>query len=240
MKTKRSIFIFLFATLSWFSFSQNVKTDMEKLNKKYLGTQRLSYTANYKLFAGNNTVPVETYFTSHKKSGDNYFTKNEDEEYMVNKKYIVFVDHESKEVLIQENTDKKNSEVQKMIEDTPNIMANLDTLMSFYKSIESLASSSPDSRGYRFFMKAGQYSKVDMVIDTKQWLLRELVLYFSQPEEINGKAENVRIKITFENYSTSIVNESDFSETKYVSLNGRDFKVKPGYSKYTLYDQTSH
>jgi hypothetical protein len=220
-------------------FSQTVKADLEQLNKKYLKTNQMAYTANYKLFAGNSNTPIESFFTSFKKNGDEYFSKNGDEEYLVNKNFIVFVDHESKEILIQKNTDKKIPGLDKAMRDSPNMGAYIDTLMSVYKSIETLTSTLPNSRAYRFHMNKGPYSKVDMIIDTKQWVLKELTLYFSEKEEINGKDESVKIKISFENYSPSQILSGDFSETKYVSGSKENFKVKPGYSKYTLYDQTS-
>jgi hypothetical protein len=235
---KKAILIF-FGLLYQIAFTQTAKSDLEQLNKKYISAKQMMYSAKYKLFAGNSNVPVETYSTSFKKNGEEYFSKTSDEEYLVNKKYIVFVDHESKEILIQNNTDKKNSDIQKMITDSPNMAAYLDTLISFYKSIEPLPLAVPNCRAYRFVMKNGPYSKVDMVIDTKQWVVKEVVLYFTQKEEINGKDQDVYIKISFENYSTNPVTGSDFSEAKYVTRLKENFKVKPGYSKYTLYDQTS-
>ena len=221
------------------SYSQSAKADFEKLNKNYFTLTKLSYNTNYFLYIKNSSKPVETYNSVFKKNGNNFYSKNPDEEYLVNSKYIVFIDHEDKDILIQKNSSKENPDVNKIMDNVQNISMYVDTLMQMYSKVEPIIVKMPDTKAYRLYTIGGPYSKVEMFINTKTWLINELILYFNEKEEINGKEQEVNMKIQFTNYNTKPTFLNDFSESKYLTNIKGVFKLKPNYLNYELHDETN-
>jgi outer membrane lipoprotein-sorting protein len=236
-KLKSNIFIAIIV-FAGFLKGQTYKEDMLKLNKSYMSLKKFSYTANYTMYSGNSTIPSETYYTLFKKNNDQYYSKSPDDEYLVNDKYILFIDHEDKDVFIQPNIAKKNTDINSFINNTQGMEKFLDTLIDVYKNVQAIASNFAGTRGYKFSYNEGPYTRIDLIIDTKVWLIKEMVLYYAEKDEVDGKEQDVRIKIDYSNYNINPVFTNEFSETAYLQVQNGKFKLKPAFSKYEFYDQT--
>lgn len=231
-------FTIVLVIVSGMLHSQNAKDDLMQLNKAYNSLNKLTYTSKYTMYGFSNEKVLETYQFQYKKNANEFVTKSKDEDFIVNKLFVIIVDNESKEIRVMKNTSKKDDPLQKIINDKTNFPLYMDTLMSVYKSINPIKASSPDVRAYKFELINAPYSFVDMYIDVKKWLVKEIYLYPRETTKINGLETAVKLKIEFLNYNLNPLFTNDFSESKYLDkINGK-YKLKQSYSSYKLYDKT--
>jgi hypothetical protein len=221
--------------MSWGLRAQTAKADFDLLRKHYETFSQLGYEAHYTLFAEGKAKPVETFTMQFKRAGFNYYSKNEDHEMLINERYVLFLDHDDKEVLLQKNVNTAAMKEKIKAEDMT-LLA--DTLMKLYSKVELLTKTG-DMRTYALTPRSGPYTRVDVSIDVKARLLREMVLHVAEAEEIDGKPMQVHIKVVFKNYITSGMNMAVFGEGNYVEKAKGRFKLKTNYSNYVLHDETN-
>ncbi len=213
--------------------AQTPKSDFERLNKHYVSLKQLGYEAHYTLYGENMVKPLESFEMVFKRAGYNFYSRSVDEEFLINERYVLFVDHEDKEVVIQKNVKKKQANAPTF----QDLTLYLDSLISAYSKIELLKGVG-DVKQYRLIPLGGIYEKVDLSIDTKTWFLRDMTLYFAELEEVEDKPVQVHIKVEFKNYVTSGLNMGVFSELNYLSGSPGVFKLKANYGNYVLQDET--
>lgn len=214
------------------------KADLEALNRHYMELDQIRYEMNYYLYTVGDHRLIEQHRSSFKKKGAFYLTSDAEQELLVNANYIILVDHEDKDVIVRKNREtggKKNV--------LPDVLPQhlglyVDTLLTFYAKVEPLPGSNALTSMYRFYPKAGPYTQVDMAIDRQGWLIKEIVLYPEEPEEMDGREVPVYLKIQFVNYTTQAVVGNEFSEDRYLSKVNGVLKLKPNFLKYELHDET--
>lgn len=222
MKYLFTILIFSFSISP--ILSQDYKKDFEKAILLFNTLDKYKANINIKIY--DDTKHSQPTFTQKgfiKKNGNQFYYKINHIILLINKKYSLIVDEQTKRVVC-----KKLKKKLKTNSYSKEVLPNVDEVFKNYKSVK-LISNKNGVKHYRIIPKK-DYKKVDVHL-TKQGLVSKLE-YISLADEAG-----VSSRMIFELKNSTITpsfSEKDFSENKFIVVSKDKITLASKYRKYRL------
>lgn len=216
-------------------YSQNLKSDLAKVNAVYANSKKYAMDCDYLYFEDQSKkTPYTTVKGQIKKCNDINYVKQGDTETINTSDYSVRVNNDSKTITL---LPKKNYK-------TPSspIAVNIDSLAKFYKKVD-FKKISNDINSYSFDMsETSEYQKFELQFDKNNYQIKRLIFYFTNldisDDEIEKKT-NPKIEIVYSKFSnTPNLQEKDINYERFLIKKGKTYELKPEFLKYKLYSYT--
>lgn len=229
----RKILVSLFLIVCFSgAFSQNVSDDLFKMNRAYRNFKDLSMNMTYLIFASHKSVtPQEVYRGIFKKQGEAQYSRFMGIQTLSTKNFFVTADSSEKEIILSNPANQANLFLPK---------TDIDNYLKLCSKTEFFEPK-PGLIGYRLFANPkiiSEYSRVDIHINKKTFLVERLILYYGREmnsDESGSKKDKPRMEIFFSNIDTHPeFSPDEFSESRFFVQNGEDYKVTKEYSEYQL------
>lgn len=206
--------------------------DFRLVNQAYYNTAALSMNVNYTLFPGyTSTTPFDRSNGTYMKSGNATYSNLLGIISLSNSKATVTLDSNEQTIVVSDPM--KDNFDPKMIE--------LDTMLKLCSSIEY-----KELDGIRYYklrfdkLLISEYNAIEVYIDSKTNLLSRLTLFFRIEMDLDEEGseystDKPRLEIVYTNVNTNpVFNKDQFSETKYVAMQGGNVSAAPAYSKFKV------
>ena len=226
MKTMRKTGLLLL--LLAFSLTVAAQTPVQlllKMNETYGKAQSYSMNVEMKFFYGNNDVtPVNTSKGEVRKSGDLYYSSIMGKTTIVNKNCTVFIDDGQKLIVYSKSGDHPSKPP---VDDIP------DT--SSFGSAVKYSYGKGTVTGERVIITPSDktvYSRIEVVINRKNFTLEEVAYYYPPAEDEQG-ASVQKVQVTYSSVAlNNSIPDDFFSEKKFVV---RSKGKLAGVGKYAAY-----
>jgi hypothetical protein len=207
---------------------QDVKADFKKINGHYYNTGKLAMDVTYELYLDSSPKASEIEKGTYKRSGNDYYLKQSDQEVMINEKYVIVADAENK-VIAVDRFDKNTSNIDPM-------KLPLDSLFRIYSKIEFYKTGkNGELNAYHFEIKNGMYSSVDVIFNPKTFFVEEIVnVYREKVPDENNILHKAVLKTSFTNINASPAFKNDFSEYRYLEKKNGKWALNNNYKTYKL------
>lgn len=147
--------------------NDNFKEVVLKMREEYKNLEKLHVAMSIQVF--ENSSATKAYFSQVadvKRNKSNYLYKFAGHEWLMNDKYMLMIDHSSKEIFC--NTRNPQSELSVF---KNSFQWNIDSLLQFYGETVYVGSEGQTDR-YRIVQKSGQVEMIDLYIDSSASLLK--------------------------------------------------------------------
>lgn len=207
--------------------------DFRLVNEAYLKAAALKTDVGYTLFPSyTSTVPFEKSKGVFMKQGSSTYSNLLGIISLSNSKVTVTLDSNEQTIVV---TDPPSRNVK-----DPSLV-DLDTLLNTCTSIEYKELGELKYYKLRFDqVPAFEYNAIEVYIDSKTNFLSRLTLFFRMEMDMDDgddkyTKEKPRLEIVYTNVNTRPVFAQDqFSETKYISIQGKAIKAAAAYSQFRL------
>ncbi|HYG16983.1 MAG TPA: hypothetical protein VEC12_14595 [Bacteroidia bacterium] len=208
--------------------AQDIKVSFTKLNDHFSSLNKVSYSISYAYYQKtSDKKPLETSTGQFKRLNNNFYSKIGDVELIINEKYKVVIDNDTKHVVVEERQQANASEM---------FMVNLDSALALCSKISSKATATQETFSLFFDSARYDYTQVDVVINKNTSFIDKLVIYMVATDYETNAVSYPKLEISLFNYTTSpIITEGFFSETNYVSIDTEgNVSLNKKYSAYRL------
>jgi hypothetical protein len=208
MRSRITILIFLVTTSL---AAQDLRATLEKMQAVYTSSQKLHIVMEVKVFeTKGETSPLFYEKADIMKSEGNYRYVFSTSEMLLNDKYQIVVDKESRDIIINRRDQKVESKVEDLFQ------ANLDSILTHYDTPEIIGDSAGVTH-YRVMQKHGVVDQIDLLVDNKKNILKKMEYHYREGQFVS---------VVFETFDTTpSFDENVFDDKNYVLIaNGR---VKP-------------
>lgn len=234
MKRFRQIYCISFLVFFLTTQSQNLKQDIENINKAYVKANKFSCVMEIKMY--ENYTSSKVYYSQEgiiRKNGDKTLQTFEDTECLTTPDYAISIDKEEKLIFyLPKKTSFNGFDVAYMM--------NLDSIGLFCKSYV-FNKESTEKASYNFEMNEDypDYSRIIIVFNPKTSFIEKIV-YYCDEDDISKdneeqRFEKSRVEIVYKNINVNpIFKEIDFNYQKYMFKQGLSFALNPVYKGYEL------
>jgi len=217
--------------VSGFSWSQDLKTILAKVNAAYSG-KNVSYDTRYELFKGHKSNEVHSFYQGKVVSSKgNTYQKVDKTEFVYTESFSVKINADEKALVV--------------LPGQQNIRPELDLEVALRDCAESKVIDKGSFYRIILTMKAGsalQCSVIKLEIDKKKFTLNQIDIYYSFFQDFSAtfsqtdmEQPHMRIKFSNVNLDAS-PKERLFLQKTYYSDEGSSLKPTGSYATYRLYD----
>lgn len=211
---------------------QDFKKDIVKLNQSFSKLEATLLKTVYSVYVDGSKTPHESREAVLLKNKDNMFYSDKNIEFMVNDKYIVYVDRLAKFIEINPRVDKlaDKDNYDKLTQDLLLKIADEYKIVRYQELIVNKAS-------YYISYAAGKFDLINFVFDKSTFLIEEVNYSFRKKIKLNNLngEHNIKAKV---NYLRSKIGEKEmseyFSETNYVSIDDKKISLASKYKNYKI------
>jgi outer membrane lipoprotein-sorting protein len=200
--------------------AQDLKNALLDMQKQYEGMSGLHIKMDVEVY--ENKVAKTPYFEMDvdiKKQGENYLYKYGSNDMLLNQKYLIMVDHQTKEIILNDR-DRTSEEALKK-----NFQFNLDSIMIFYKDIQYVGKQNAIQH-YKLVQKKGMVRNIDMYINENTKLLSKMEYEYTNKQFVS---------ITFKAFEKDpSFDEGLFSEKEYLLGSRNTFLPSQKYKGYEI------
>lgn len=222
------IFSFCGLFLGQYVFAQDAKKAFTKVNETFSKYDKISYniTYNYYQFT-KDKKPYESLTGVFKKDGNRSYSKVGSSELLVNDKYRVIVDNESKHLVIENRP---------IVVSQQQLVVDLDSVLKECKSITVKKVGSEEIYSLTFDTGFFDYSKLDITVDASKNFITKIVFHLVETADGDLITNQPRLEIIISGYNTSpVFSKGFFSETNYVKIDDKgNVSLIKNFSSYTL------
>jgi hypothetical protein len=181
--------------------AQDYRRDFEALRKKNMSSPKLHIVMSVDAYSEENSqIPFYSQRADIKRFGTNYCYRFDKTEMLMNDKYLILVDHESKEIVCSRRDVNGESEF------FGPMNFDVDSMLSVYGD-PKLIGRRGNIVNYQFNQN-GEIVAIDLFIDSVNVELKKIVYHYEDGQVV---------KILFERFDTNPrLEKSDFNEDKYV------------------------
>ncbi|NQY08091.1 MAG: hypothetical protein HRT71_01070 [Flavobacteriales bacterium] len=237
--------------MSQLALGQNFEEDLKLLGKNYK-SGNYNIEVDYTFYAGHSSnMPLENQTNLIKKHQGLFHTKQFGLELISNKNHVLIIDHNNQVIAIEKQRKNKKPGLDKEDKEDISIIykqmhealgIDMETTKSNPDDIKTTYLGLVDGqKRYRMSYKYGEYEHMDLYIDSKNYLLKEVWLYFRAPMEIeNGYRAQPKVRLVYAKQDTNPVYfEQDYSIEAYVKIMAKG-KVEIIDERYRSFDLINH
>lgn len=235
MKSIRTIIAVLLLSVGAINAQNSAITEeMKKINGSLKKYPSVKMDVSYVYYSSySSKIPVETQKGIIKKKGDMQYWSLMGTATVVNSQYQVSIDSSYKRIFIGPKS--KNSKTANLAD------VDFERLLKIYE--KPISVSNGKSTGLKFTCKPGihaEHKTIEIYYNKETYVVEKLVLFYTAEMPINtdredGPKDKPRLEIIFSNINLDAkLTDSDFSEKKYVQINGDQYKPQPAYKAFSL------
>jgi hypothetical protein len=218
--------IVLCMLVHFFGFSQNPKDDLIAMSKKFSGLKSFDMTVEVKTY--KNEFDQSPSFTTKGrtvKSNDKFYLNMLNRVTILNNKIMLVVDEKQKMILYN----KISAEQIKAL--NANQVINIDSLVASNPTEVSYILNSPNEKKISIKSKDENIKSIVVTFNPATYILKEILyLYTNDGKKNTG---NSKVVITYSNFLTENISESNFNQSKYIVL-GKKIATRKAYKNYRL------
>lgn len=216
------LFIISFCSIS----AQDYKTDFEKCKNFYV-TSTLYMEVNSFAYSFENKSKAVNYGSGlmYKNNNINY-SKFGDNELLVDSKYMIHVDHKTKEIFVR-SRNKYKADKNNPINFIDSTMKNKDSVVFLNKT--------PGSINYVIFSKDKLFSRTVVSFDEKNFYLKRIEFYYNQRIDENYDSEIYKLVVDYKVVKKEIPeNLIQIGASQFVKKSGNKFLPSNKFKNYSL------
>ncbi len=147
---------------------------------------------------------------------------------LITGQHILVIDNETKTLIV----DKAKENINPI---NP-LQVDLDSIFTLYQKIEFYKTGPNNaSHAYRFTLKNGPYTTIDVVFNPSTYFVVEITnTYREKMNDANNTLRKAALKTSFTNINTKPAYANDFNETKYIINKNNSIALAASYAKYKL------
>jgi hypothetical protein len=160
-----------------------------------------------------------------RKSKENYYSRFKDDEMIVNKKCMLIVDHEQRNVKYFNSADMHKMPTSFEMPKMDSLIKQNDSVV--YKGITD------GLEHYVFYKAKATITRTDVYVSQTTHFIKNIVYYYTT-SKTEGNYGMYKVVITYENIKLHNVDNSFFSEKKYVDYKNGKPMLQTAYGNYKL------
>jgi len=201
--------------------------DFYLMGETYRHAKNLRFDIKYEYGDSASATVLESLNATYKFRDGRMHAVIDSMEYIVGDKYCLAIYHEDGFISV---TPKPAA---------PDVFKLPLTDSMFLRSqVNSIASSQLNDSTKRItlnFLPQSMYSGYTVEFDTRKYIVRNVQLFIKQAVSVDNPGSGVtRVVMKFSNYSSGIIQDSEFDEYRYIEYRNGSIQVKPEYSSYQL------
>jgi hypothetical protein len=209
------------------------KEDMKKLNNTYVSSQSFEMNVNVNMFEhGGDAKPMMSYSGKVAKTKNCYYSSMSGRTTVVNPTCSVLIDERQKMILYTTRPPKEKDKVKADVYQS----MNLDSAVMSKAEVHYLTGGT-DEICLEVKGKGLSSQRMDIYIDSRNYTLKRIVLFYSDEEAKKSKMSKVVIEYSQTKLNNPIA-ASLFSENKYIVKKGSEIKPSDAFKKYQLVDES--
>jgi outer membrane lipoprotein-sorting protein len=222
MKTIR-LFALLLAVVAGQTRAQDLKSALVKMQDVYTRSEKLHIVMEVKVFETiGEATPAFHEKADIKKENENYRYTFSSTEMLLNEKYQIVVDKESRDIIINKRDQKIESQVKDVFK------ANLDSILAHYNAPEVLGDSAGATH-YRVFQKHGVVDQIDLYVDNQKSILLKMEYRYRDGQFVS---------VVFEMFDTTPSFDAGvFDDKNYVLIAGGRVKPSARLQHYRIFGE---
>lgn len=225
---KNQIVTYLFLGFFHFAFSQDFKTDFDKVNENIAGANSCHIVSQITMYSSKkNLAKVHTFKAELIRSGDKYKSIMDEVEIIANEDFVVMIDKEEKIVQVEKNPELKKSE-KKFLQEFNELDSSFNQASS-----TSILFNNESEICYSMKLSKGMINSVTVTILKSNYTLKKIEYEYNTNYYPTGNY--VVIEYTKFNLNPEIDNHQ-FSAEDVVRKKGNIFLLSEKYKEYELLD----
>jgi len=240
----KSLIFLLVILMSWtITIAQTSEQDFDNIRKVYANMAEYTMDLEYKMYKNyTSTIPVDHINMLLKKKGNQCYNRLAGSETLINDKYVMVLNHESKIFMIDKNV--RSYPVKGISKTDPDVDKLFSAIMKEIKDEDSIHVTvkekkiSGKEKQYTIYYSGGEYSAVSFSYDVNTYLVKKVILYFRRKMEINtgDAAQAPRLEIVYRQTDLRPgFDKNTFSETAYAVVHkDGSIKLNPAFKDYKM------
>ena len=202
--------------------AQDFKKAIENLQESYKNIDKVHVVMDIQAF--EDSLSITPYYSERaeiKRDGKDYLYHFGNNEMLMNHHYLIVVDKSAREIVCSKRDIKGED---KFFDQDP-IKMNMDSLLNLYSDPHYIGSKDNIDH-YKIFQKKGVITQIDMMIDTKENVLRGIEYNYEDGQHV---------KIVFEAFDKHPEFKADtFDDRAFMVFVKGKLKTAPAYSQYSI------
>lgn len=222
---KKLLIIILAIAAYQLAKAQDYKQDLLQMQEKINGINKLHAVAEVKMYMTEKaSKPVTVKRSIIKKDGDNYYCSMENAIVLINRKCMLLVYDDDRQIIYTEQKRNEAKAKQQMsAADISELLKKNDSIA--YKGISN------GIKHYIAYSSKGMMRSADIFINSSTGFLHK-VIYHYNPEMV---PQVEKVEIDYHTFNTNPeFGKDDFSEQKFVQRKGKELKGSGNYSGYNI------
>ncbi|HEY0651763.1 MAG TPA: hypothetical protein VGD65_01505 [Chryseosolibacter sp.] len=218
-----SFFAVLIVAAAGQTRAQDLKSALVRMQDVYAHSEKLHIIMEVKVFEtiGEKT-PAFHEKADIKKQKENYRYTFSSSEMLLNEKYQIVVDKDSRDIIINKRDQKIESQVKDVFK------ANLDSILAHYNTPEVLGDSAGATH-YRVFQKHGVVDQIDLYVDNQRSIVKKMEYRYRDGQFVS---------VVFEMFDTTpSFDEGVFDDKNYVLIAGGRVKPSARLQHYRIFGE---
>lgn len=215
--------------------AQNAVEDFQHINLAYQNHTRLRMEVEYKVYKNASTQePLQVELGELLRMDGNSYHKIGKVETIATPDYQLVIDHNNKILVLANGAKAATMPGNEMAEQLSKILAYCENVQ-FEELNKQLGR-------YDLHLPAGEYSRIEVEFDRKNFLIHRMVLYYREAQELQDEedsvAEKPRVEMHYRNINTKAsIPRHRFSYAPFLSKENQEYHLKKEYQQYQFVNQ---
>jgi hypothetical protein len=216
---------------------QDFKQDIEKINATYQSATRFQMEMDYNLYVSHHSTKVyESTSALIFKDKYGYYSKMFEQEMIINKDYVILLDHDSELFMIDRFQQSQINKAEQELISNDSLMNLLKTMITETSPAIQEVKASPGK--YIVIYNYGELEKMELNFNTTSYQFEKVIMYYRDAMPILDKQspQKPRLEIVYRKFDTDPIIPNDlFSEKKYARIDfNKSLSPKGKMKNYTV------
>ena len=243
MKAVRIIILITVLCNCYDTQGQDFKKDIESINATYHSATRFQMEMDYHLYPSHQSTNIfESTSALMIRDKQGYYAKMFEQETMINERYVILVDHDSKLFMIDRMQAGRRYDREPGMITNDSLLRQLQELTDSFQPAIGEVKSSPGA--YLISFNYGELEQMEIQFDPAAHLFKKVVLYYRQALPIleDQPPQKPRLEIIYRKFNPDPnIPPAYFSEKKYAEIVPNKALIPRGKMKdYTIINHLWH
>ena len=203
--------------------AQDFKAFIQEMRKDFSQWHAMHVVMDITVYDSAANEPYYKQQVSIKRDGDNYWYQVEENEMLLNEKYLIMLDREARQITCSKRSLEAEKELQR------NIEFNVDSIFALYPSPEYMGTNDGAAH-FKFVEKNGPIAEVHFYVRKEHDYLKKMEYKYR-----GGQFASIQFVVFKKNVKFE---PNTFSETQYVTEEKRTIRPGRFFHQYQLVDLT--
>lgn len=203
--------------------AQEFEKDFDRMVAAYKDGDQLYLEMENSVYKGEERVNQVS--STLLKSGNNYKYQTEEQQLLLNSKYVIFIDNRNYNIVVSDRN-KAQEELQRKA------MPVTKEVLKPYKDIVYKG----ETKGYKHYQLKNsqeQVMQVDLFFETKTGFIKKVIYHYNPALVPDNRSTEIQLKVI--NIAPTI-SSTTFSERNFLKIENKKLYPSNSYKKYSLHD----